>query len=484
MLVPVSSARTNSTLLKALRAGACGSVAALVVIVRRRIAAERDRQRRHPHHHLPPHPPQGRHHHHLQGEWPVRPGRAEEGQPRAARLAHRQADQHGPAPDRRALGGLSGDRRQGADPRHRRLPFAGHQRHAAPPLQRASPSTASTCSARRSTSTSRTSSSSRSATPACGCSAAASASIRPPARPFVHMDVGSVRHWPRMPEAQLARIMAKGPLTQRGLQHPAAQPKTKAAVVVASRNVRDEDEDAEVVARPAPAPRGRVGRRRSAPQPRDRSSQPPCRCRSRARGAIAASSRRRPVSTSPPPPRSRCARRRVSRVEPESASRRLRPRPSGGFNLASAVAQVRAAASGAGREPSTRRRTTSSTSAATGRAWSRPERPVPPADIPEARPAAVAGSADHRQRRAAAWRRGRCPTARRRATPGLCAGQRSPSRPVRARPRRPASSPSSRRGSERHRRQAAHQAADRQAAGADGHASRSASASTIRGCAR
>jgi uncharacterized protein YcbK (DUF882 family) len=32
--------------------------------------------------------------------------------------------------------------------------------------------------------------------------------------PFVHMDTGSVRHWPRMPEAQLARVMAKGPLTQ------------------------------------------------------------------------------------------------------------------------------------------------------------------------------------------------------------------------------------------------------------------------------
>jgi uncharacterized protein YcbK (DUF882 family) len=32
--------------------------------------------------------------------------------------------------------------------------------------------------------------------------------------PFIHMDTGSVRHWPRMPEAQLARVLAKGPLTQ------------------------------------------------------------------------------------------------------------------------------------------------------------------------------------------------------------------------------------------------------------------------------
>jgi uncharacterized protein YcbK (DUF882 family) len=30
--------------------------------------------------------------------------------------------------------------------------------------------------------------------------------------PFVHMDTGSVRHWPRMPEAQLAGVLAKGQL--------------------------------------------------------------------------------------------------------------------------------------------------------------------------------------------------------------------------------------------------------------------------------
>jgi uncharacterized protein YcbK (DUF882 family) len=34
-----------------------------------------------------------------------------------------------------------------------------------------------------------------------------------PSSHFVHMDTGSVRHWPRMPEEQLARVMAKGPLT-------------------------------------------------------------------------------------------------------------------------------------------------------------------------------------------------------------------------------------------------------------------------------
>ena len=46
--------------------------------------------------------------------------------------------------------------------------------------------------------------------------------------PFVHMDTGSVRHWPRMPEAQLASVLAKGQLRVRRCagRHPAklAQP--------------------------------------------------------------------------------------------------------------------------------------------------------------------------------------------------------------------------------------------------------------------
>jgi uncharacterized protein DUF882 len=34
--------------------------------------------------------------------------------------------------------------------------------------------------------------------------------------PFVHLDTGSVRHWPRMPEAQIASVLSKGPLGNRG----------------------------------------------------------------------------------------------------------------------------------------------------------------------------------------------------------------------------------------------------------------------------
>jgi hypothetical protein len=36
-----------------------------------------------------------------------------------------------------------------------------------------------------------------------------------PSSGFVHMDTGSVRHWPRMPDAQLARVMSKGELGSR-----------------------------------------------------------------------------------------------------------------------------------------------------------------------------------------------------------------------------------------------------------------------------
>ena len=34
--------------------------------------------------------------------------------------------------------------------------------------------------------------------------------------PFVHLDTGSVRHWPRMPEAQVASVLSKGPLGSQG----------------------------------------------------------------------------------------------------------------------------------------------------------------------------------------------------------------------------------------------------------------------------
>jgi uncharacterized protein YcbK (DUF882 family) len=38
--------------------------------------------------------------------------------------------------------------------------------------------------------------------------------------PFVHLDTGNVRHWPRMPEAQLAAVLAKGQLSSRSASDP------------------------------------------------------------------------------------------------------------------------------------------------------------------------------------------------------------------------------------------------------------------------
>jgi uncharacterized protein YcbK (DUF882 family) len=38
--------------------------------------------------------------------------------------------------------------------------------------------------------------------------------------PFVHLDTGNVRHWPRMPEAQLASVLSKGPLSSQFASDP------------------------------------------------------------------------------------------------------------------------------------------------------------------------------------------------------------------------------------------------------------------------
>jgi uncharacterized protein YcbK (DUF882 family) len=78
-----------------------------------------------------------------------------------------------------------------------------------------------------------------------------------PSSNFVHLDTGSVRHWPRMPEAELAKVMAKGPLT--------AVASRKTDTKVASARIPnpfaklfgggEEEEDAETIAATAPAAR-------------------------------------------------------------------------------------------------------------------------------------------------------------------------------------------------------------------------------------
>src|SRR5262249_41008116 len=82
--------------------------------------------------------------------------------------------------------------------------------------------------------------------------------------PFVHLDTGSVRHWPRMPEAQLASVLAKGQLAShnasdaRGTQiaqgNISSSRQSVAFLAKPSSGGKDEDEDAETAAQPAPAP--------------------------------------------------------------------------------------------------------------------------------------------------------------------------------------------------------------------------------------
>ena len=78
-----------------------------------------------------------------------------------------------------------------------------------------------------------------------------------PSSNFVHLDTGSVRHWPRMPEAEIAKVMAKGPIT--------AVASRKTDTKVASARFPnpfaklfgggEEEEDAETLAATAPAAR-------------------------------------------------------------------------------------------------------------------------------------------------------------------------------------------------------------------------------------
>src|SRR5437868_5943109 len=81
--------------------------------------------------------------------------------------------------------------------------------------------------------------------------------------PFVHMDTGSVRHWPRMPEAQLAGVLAKGQLASRSASDARGTQIARGDIQSSGRKSasflaklfgggKDEEEDAETAAQPAP----------------------------------------------------------------------------------------------------------------------------------------------------------------------------------------------------------------------------------------
>jgi uncharacterized protein YcbK (DUF882 family) len=80
--------------------------------------------------------------------------------------------------------------------------------------------------------------------------------------PFVHMDTGSVRHWPRMPEEQLVAVLAKGQLASHSASDPRGtqlaqgeiqrKPKPFGLLAKLFGGGKDEDED-EAAAAPAQA---------------------------------------------------------------------------------------------------------------------------------------------------------------------------------------------------------------------------------------
>ena len=168
-------------------------------------------RRRDAHDLLPSHPHQGKPHDHLQGERPLRRGGPQEDQPLPARLARERADQDGSRVDRSCCGrciarparaSRSGWSAAIARPKTNimlRKPFE-RRRQAQPAHARQG----------RSTSSFRAFRSTNCAPPACARSAAASATTR--LVELRALDTGSVRHWPRMPDAQLAKVLAKGQL--------------------------------------------------------------------------------------------------------------------------------------------------------------------------------------------------------------------------------------------------------------------------------
>ena len=134
MLVPVGRARTNSTLLKALRAAAlrrrCRPVVVFGAESLQNATANGDTRTI------------SFHHIHLKEDTTVTfkvNGRYDQAALKKINHALRDWRTGNPTDmDPHLIDALwevyRRDRRQGADPRHRRLPFAGHQRHASPPF--------------------------------------------------------------------------------------------------------------------------------------------------------------------------------------------------------------------------------------------------------------------------------------------------------------------------------------------------------------
>ena len=152
--------------------------------------------------------------------------------------------------------------------------------------------------------------------------------------PFVHLDTGSVRHWPRMNHDQLARVFPDGrtvhvpsdgkplkgyelalaDLEKRGPGDDGISSKSKPGLFAALFGSKSNDEDDEGASAPPRRPRQDLSGQRDG---RSRSRQsPPTRCRCRAQNLPV-----RPSSWPRPTPRS-C--RRPNRSRPQRLTRRAK----------------------------------------------------------------------------------------------------------------------------------------------------------------
>jgi len=90
-----------------------------------------------------------------------------------------------------------------------------------------------------------------------------------PSSNFVHLDTGSVRHWPHMPEAELAKVMAKGPLTavaSRKTETKVAAARIPNPFAVLFGASGEQEEDAETLAGTAPAAKRTAEAKKPAPK--------------------------------------------------------------------------------------------------------------------------------------------------------------------------------------------------------------------------
>jgi uncharacterized protein YcbK (DUF882 family) len=87
--------------------------------------------------------------------------------------------------------------------------------------------------------------------------------------PFVHMDTGSVRHWPRMPEAQLASVLSKGHLNSTSGSDAPQRSRMPGLLARLFGGGKDEAEDAATAAAPQPVKAAATSRKPAAvPEPR------------------------------------------------------------------------------------------------------------------------------------------------------------------------------------------------------------------------